>query len=698
MGDADLRTDSAGYLGGAATQLPAVAEIEALPTAPRVRGRESAFLKLLKNRGAVLGLAFIALVTFIGVVSHFFNHALVPYDPTAQAIIHANQGPSWAHPFGLDDLGRDILSRLMVACWISVRMCVQCVGIAALIAVPLGLLSGYLGGWFDNLAMRVMDALLSIPPLVLALAIAGVLGPSVGHTALALTIVLIPGFTRLVRASGLAVTQESFIDASRSQGTPTRRIMFKRVLPNIRSPLIVAMSLAFGGVILGEAGLSFLGLSEQPPNPSWGNMLRRAYDTVLYTHPWELHFAGGAIALFVLSLNTTGDALRDVLSPSQWIPARYSLWRRLVRLIRGGPKLVKSRRGITQVVRPPVVPQPAPMSSSLLSVQDLSVEFDTVAGPLRVVEDVSFDVGAGEVLGLVGESGSGKTVTSLSIMRLLTSPPGRITNGAVYFQGRDLLSLSFEEMRRVRGAEISMVFQDPMTSLNPSFTIGKQLTTALRLHEDVDRATARARALEMLEHVQLPAAEQRLDEFPHQLSGGMRQRVMLAIALICRPKLLIADEPTTALDVTIQAQILDLLRNLQSELDLSVIFVTHDLGVVADLCDRVVVMYAGEVVEQGTVSEIFSRPRHPYAEGLMTAMPQTGTPGEALYVIPGQVPHPFAWPEGCRFHPRCEYAVAACAAERVPLAALSETVTTNGAPAHQVRCMRHSELVLRGTQ
>jgi oligopeptide/dipeptide ABC transporter ATP-binding protein len=347
---------------------------------------------------------------------------------------------------------------------------------------------------------------------------------------------------------------------------------------------------------------------------------------------------------------------------------------------------------VTRTVAPPA-PEPAP----LLAVEHLSVEFDTEQGPVRVVDDVSFRVESGEVLGLVGESGYGKTVTSLSIMRLLGSPPGRIAEGAVYLEGRDLLALTFDEMRAIRGSEISMVFQDPMTSLNPAFTVGDQLREALRLHEDVDRPTAHARAREMLDVVQIPAAEQRLHEYPHQLSGGMRQRVMLAIALMCRPKLLIADEPTTALDVTIQAQILDLLRALKDELDLSVIFVTHDLGVVADICDRVAVMYSGQIVEQGVAAEVFAHPQHPYAEGLLTAMPQTGQPGEDLYVIPGQVPHPRLWPSGCRFHPRCEYAVAACRTEAIPLDVAPNGEDADG-PAHEVRCRRVHELTLRGTE
>jgi len=274
------------------------------------------------------------------------------------------------------------------------------------------------------------------------------------------------------------------------------------------------------------------------------------------------------------------------------------------------------------------------------------------------------------------------------VMLLLDSPPARSVGGCVRFDGQDLLRLAFDDMRRLRGASMAMVFQDPMSSLNPAFTVQDQLTEAYRLHHHDGRGAARRRALELLELVEIPAAEQRLADYPHQLSGGMRQRVMLAMALICGPKLLIADEPTTALDVTVQAQILDLLRTLQRELGLSVVFVTHDLGVVADLCDRVAVMYAGQIVEQASVGELFAHPRHPYTEGLLRAMPQASDARtDDLYVIDGTVPTPTAMPTGCRFHPRCGYAVAACTEHAVDLVSVDGGTT---------RCLRSDELTFEG--
>jgi peptide/nickel transport system ATP-binding protein len=315
----------------------------------------------------------------------------------------------------------------------------------------------------------------------------------------------------------------------------------------------------------------------------------------------------------------------------------------------------------------------------LLSVRDLRTWFHTDAGVARAVDGVSFDVGRGEVVGLVGESGCGKSVTSLSIMRLVPEPPGEIQPGSgVEFDGRDLLSLSAADMRAVRGNDIAMVFQEPMTSLNPVQRIGAQVAEPLQVHRGLDRSAARARALELLAMVGIPSPADRVDDYPHQLSGGMRQRVMIASALACEPALLIADEPTTALDVTIQAQILELLLDLRDRLGMAVILITHDLGVVAETCDRVVVMYAGRVVEQAPVAELFRDPRHPYTQGLLEALPRLGRRQERLAVIPGAVPAPVAWPAGCRFHPRCPHAWDRCAAEEPDL--------FTAASGHEDRC------------
>ena len=324
-------------------------------------------------------------------------------------------------------------------------------------------------------------------------------------------------------------------------------------------------------------------------------------------------------------------------------------------------------------------------SEPLLRLEDLRTHFFTDDGVVRAVDGVSFEVRQGETLAVVGESGSGKSVTSLSILRLVATPPGRIVGGKILFRGKNLLELSNAAMRAIRGKEISMIFQEPMTSLNPVFTCGEQIIEAVVLHDKVDRRAARTRAIEMLKLVGIPSPEQRVDDYPHQMSGGMRQRVMIAMALACKPAILIADEPTTALDVTIQAQILELLKHLQDMLGMAVLLITHDLGVVAETADRVAVMYAGQVVEYCDVNAAFKRTLHPYTAGLLDALPRLGEKLESLRVIPGNVPNPARFPSGCRFHPRCPVAQPRCRESDPPM------LTFDGD--HQSRCWRADEIV-----
>jgi peptide/nickel transport system ATP-binding protein len=302
----------------------------------------------------------------------------------------------------------------------------------------------------------------------------------------------------------------------------------------------------------------------------------------------------------------------------------------------------------------------SPQKNPLLEVRDLTIHFFTEEGVVRAVENVSFEIYPGEVLGLVGESGCGKSVTGLSLLRLIPTPPGRVVSGDILFGGRSLLSLEEKEMEKVRGNDIAMIFQEPMTSLNPVFTIGDQIMEAVILHQRLDKAEARKKAVEMLDRVRIPSPEKRIDSYPHQLSGGMRQRAMIAMALSCQPKLLIADEPTTALDVTIQAEVLHLIKEIQREMGMSVILITHDLGVISEIADRVAVMYAGRIFEYGPIEAIFTRMRNPYTYGLMKSIPQLSEKRDRLYAIPGQVPDPMHLPVGCKFHPRCFMMIEDC--------------------------------------
>lgn len=322
------------------------------------------------------------------------------------------------------------------------------------------------------------------------------------------------------------------------------------------------------------------------------------------------------------------------------------------------------------------------MSENLLEVKNLKTYFFTDGGVVKSVDDVSFNVKPGKTLGVVGESGCGKSITSLSIMQLVETPPGKIVGGEIIYNGENLLDKDKDEMRKIRGGEIAMIFQEPMTSLNPVFTVGQQIMEALMIHTDMDKTKAKERAIEMLKLVRIPLAEKRFNEYPHQLSGGMRQRVMIAMALSCNPKLLICDEPTTALDVTIQAQILDLINELKEKLGTSIMMITHDLGVIAEVADDVMVMYAGKIVDYGTADQIFETPMHPYTHGLMNCIPKLNDEEETrLHVIPGMVPSPDRMPKGCAFCPRCSEAKKICE-EKMP-----ELMEVNG---QKVRCFKYT--------
>ena len=328
--------------------------------------------------------------------------------------------------------------------------------------------------------------------------------------------------------------------------------------------------------------------------------------------------------------------------------------------------------------------------SRLLEVRNLRTQFPTRAGIVKAVDDVSFHIDQGELLALVGESGCGKSITALSIMRLL-SPPGRIVDGAVEFKGEDLTKASSERLRSIRGDDIAMIFQDPMTSLNPVYTVGEQIAEALRLHRKLDRKAAWSAAIDAMKEVSIPSPERRASDYPHQLSGGMRQRVMIAMALACDPELLIADEPTTALDVTIQAQILELLDNLRKTRNLGVLLITHDLGVVAEVADRVCVMYTGKIVEQSGVGALFEKPKHPYTQGLLASVPKLSVGGIAadsrLQTIKGTVPTPTALPQGCHFAPRCPFRMERCTHGDIPLYELDGGIS--------VRCVLYDEEYLK---
>ncbi|TFZ04995.1 dipeptide/oligopeptide/nickel ABC transporter permease/ATP-binding protein [Ramlibacter rhizophilus] len=585
-----------------------------------------------------------------------FAPAIAPHDPFLPSIKNRLAPPGPVYWLGTDDLGRDMLSRLIFGARTALVASFQSVSIGLVLGVSIGLLAGYVGGWVDRAAMRFADVMQSIPAVLLALALIGVLGKGLGNAMLAVGLIFSVSFMRITRAVVLAEREQLYVDAARVLGLPPLHIMVRQILPNVAGPLVVQASIALGTALLIEAMLSFLGVGADSTQVSWGAMLETARQ-FQSEQPLLPVMPGLAITLTVLSYNLLGDVLRERLLPGGGPVAR----------VRAGAAAASA--AAAAAVPSPVQPEGAD-GGALLQVRGLTV----MAGESELLSGVDLQLRRGEVLGLVGESGCGKSMTASALMGLL--PPGaRIGAGSVRLGGQELVGLPEDAMRQIRGKRIGMIFQDPNAALSPVHTIGTQLVDAVRAHTKVSRREALARAVELLELVGVPDAARRMNDYPHQFSGGMAQRVVIAGALACKPELLIADEPTTALDVTIQAQVLDLLTELREKLGMSVLLITHDLGVVADLCDRVAVMYAGQIVETGGVEETLTTPRHPYTAALLQAMPRGQSGLRSLATIAGRVPPAWAWPRGCRFHPRCPRALPACADASVPLE-------------HGVRCIR----------
>jgi peptide/nickel transport system permease protein len=637
--------------------------IAARPSTPASGG----FLRRAARKPlGVISAAYLLLLTLACVLAP----VIAPYQSLAQDLSHVEAGPSAAHLLGTDELGRDVLSRLLYGGQVTLLGVVECVAVLLIISLPVGLAAGYLGGWVDRVTSTVVDLMLSVPTLVVALAVLAVFGSSMTAAMITIGVLGSAGVIRVVRSAVLSVREELYVAAARTSGVTELRIVGRHVLPRIAGPVIVQTSLFAAVALALQTGLAFLGLGIQLPAPSWGGMVGEA-SNLISQDAWLLVPSGGVIALTILAFGLLGDAVRDatVEGWSGTAPARATA----------------ATRTRQAEVSPPAADVPS--EAGVLAVQGLTVEFDGPGGPVTVVDGVSFTLRRGEVLGIVGESGCGKSVTALSLPGLLPET-GRISSGRVMLDGRDLAATSERELAGIRGSQIAMVFQEPMASLDPSFRVGAQVAETIRAHEKISRRQARERVLKLFEQVRLPDPAEVFQRYPHELSGGMAQRVCIAQALAAGPRVLIADEPTTALDVTVQAEILALLRSLQAETDLSVILVTHDWGVVADICDRAVVMYAGQVVEQSPVGSLFHDPHHPYTLGLQECNPERWADTAELPVIPGTVPPPGRWPRACRFHQRCRFATTECTHEPIPLVATAQ----QGNESRQVRCLHWREV------
>jgi peptide/nickel transport system permease protein len=629
-----------------------------------------------KYRNIALPLAGVAVVLLMAILAPLITDHL----PVTMDIANRLKPPSADHLLGQDEYGRDIFARLLYGARVSIAVALFSALAAGVLGITLGIIGGYFGGLAELATVRLADIILSVPPILLALLIVTILGPGIETLGLVLTILYTPGYARVAYGETLSVRSREFVEAARALGSPPWRILMFTIFPNILGPLIVQFSLTVASAVLIESGLSFLGLGVVPPDPSWGLMIRSARAYMVYT-PMPLLWPCLALTATVLAVNALCDALRDFYDPRA---VSTNALASIARSLFYAPLARNYDAGETDAER----------RGALLSAQGLRTEFITPKGRIAASNDVSFDVAPGETVALVGESGSGKTITGLSIMGLVPGPLGAMTAGSVSLKTKAGGRVRIEELdesalQAIRGEEIAMVFQEPMSSLNPVYPVGEQIAEGLRHHRQLSRAEAMRAAVELLDSVGIADAQKRATEFPHQMSGGMQQRVMIAMALSCEPSLIIADEPTTALDVTIQAQILDLLRNIRhrGQHEFGMLFITHNLGVVAEIADRVLVMYCGRIVEQGPVAELFRNPAHPYTQGLLASMPQfdhkTGE-RQVLYAIEGTVPPLDELPSGCAFAPRCSYTIDACRN------ALPELVEIGHD--HFSRCLRWQEI------
>ncbi|TWA63434.1 ABC-type glutathione transport system ATPase component [Azospirillum brasilense] len=567
-----------------------------------MRGGLALLRRVMRNRLAALGLVLLGLIVLAALAAPVLPLADPDTIDPARRLLPPFSAGAW---LGTDTLGRDVLARLVWGTRLSLGVGVAASLLAALVGSAIGLVAGYAGGRADGVLMRGIDVLMAFPYLLLALAIVAALGPGLLNALYAVVVANIPFFARNVRGATAGLRRREFVDAARLSGMGEARILLGEVLPNVLPVIIITASTTVGWMILETAGLSFLGLGSQPPQADLGSMLSEGRKALI-TAPHVAAVPGLVVFLIVMSMNLIGAGLRDALDPRlrSGIPGAPGAATRVARAAGGGVA--------------------APDPGALLQVTGLRTAFDTADGPMDAVKGVDLRVAPGECLGIVGESGSGKSVTALSIARLVASPPGVVRGGAVRFAGDDLLALPVGALQRLRGGRIAYVFQDPLTTLHPLMPVGAQVAEALRAHRPVPRAEADRRVVELFAAVKLPDPATLVHAYPHELSGGQRQRVGIAMALANDPELIIADEPTTALDVTVQAEILDLLDDLRRGRSLAVVFISHDFGVIARLCDRVAVMFQGEIVEEGDTRSVLTRPRHAYTRRLLAAVPVLG--------------------------------------------------------------------------
>ena len=577
-------------------------------------------------------------------------------------ILNASQGASSAHWFGTDALGRDIFHRVLVATRLSVTLAVLAAGLGALIGIPLGAVPALVGGRFGRLVTGFINLTVAFPALLVAIFVAAVIGVGAKGAVIGIAVAVAPYFARLSQTLASSVAGSEYLAAARMLGVGRVRLLRRHILPNVAEPLLITTTLAAGDALLALAGLSFLGLGVQPPQYDWGRMLNEGLDRLFVTPIVAL---GPAIAITLAALTFTlfGEVLAKAAAgggATRWARSDLMLVP-MPSIERPGPPVADD------LPATPAAPAPG---GAVLALDDLTVSFPGGSVPVR---NVSMQVAPGEIVGIVGESGSGKTLTAMAIADLLPAS-ARLSASNLALFGEDPRLLSDAQRRRLLGRSLAVVYQDPMSALNPALRVGRQLSEVAEVHEDMSKGPAQDRAVDRLRAVRIGNPETRIRQYPHEFSGGMRQRAVIAMGLMAEPKLIVADEPTTALDVTVQQQILRLLREVSVSGGSAAIFISHDVAVVSQLCSRVLVMYAGRVVEELDVDTLVAGPAHPYTAALVASVPTMDSDrGRPLASIPGRAPGPFDDSPGCPFAPRCPRATDRCREEMPPLERRSPT-------------------------
>ncbi|MBF4562189.1 dipeptide/oligopeptide/nickel ABC transporter permease/ATP-binding protein [Microbacterium sp. VKM Ac-2870] len=604
--------------------------VDVPPTVPIAPVRVSLMRRLVRRPLGLISLAFLALVVLIAIIGPF----IAPQNANYADIRAVLAPPGAGHLLGTDSAGRDVFSRLLLSTQTSIAAALVALLTAVVLGVVSGLIAGYYQGWFNTVATWVTELNMALPAMVVLLAARAALGPSVWLSMFIFGVLLSPAYFRLVFASVTAVRAELYVDAARVSGLSDTRIIGRHVLSVVRAPIIIQSAIIAGIAIAIQSGLEFLGLGDSSV-PTWGAMLNDGFKSI-FKQPLLMLWPSLAIALTCIALTLLANVMRDELERTVTVRRKR---RRAVTTATGSIAAVTTsiRTGGGDLVdpdEPPIIenvevivhPEDArsKASETVLHVRDLRVGYDQPdRSHIEVVHGVSLDIRRGEVHGLIGESGSGKTQTAFAVLGLLPRG-GTVTGGSILYEGTELADASERVYSGIRGKRIGYIPQEPMSNLDPSFTIGSQLVEPLRKNLGLSTAAARRRALDLLARVGIPQPERTFDAYPFEVSGGMAQRVLIAGAVSTDPDLIIADEPTTALDVTVQAEVLDLLRDLQAERNMAMLLVTHNFGVVADLCDRVTVMQNGRFVEQGPVRAIFTNAQHPYTKTLLDAILDEG--------------------------------------------------------------------------